>query len=229
MRARLVESREIAPEVRRLVFVLPDRENLACLPGQWVSLSEAVGGRTATRAYSLAAMPQGNRFELCLNRVKEGLFSPWLFQLVPGDSLEVRGPLGTFTPRSPFGDSVFIATGTGIAPFRAFLQSDEVLRAPARITLLFGARFQESILYRQEFEALERVRPGFRFLPTLTRPGPGWRGGVGRVQSHLDDVLQGRKDLDVYICGLKTMVNEVRALLRERGFDKNRVLHEKYD
>ncbi|MBE0658019.1 MAG: oxidoreductase, partial [Bryobacteraceae bacterium] len=215
--------------VRHFTFEVPDLPALDFTPGQWVSISEIVREKKTTRAYSLASAPHGNRFELCLNRVKEGLFSPWLFKLTPGESIAIKGPLGSFVPKSPFAESVLIATGTGIAPFRSFLQAPVVLDSRHPVTLLLGARYEESLLYRAEFEDLERTRPGFRFLPTTTRPSPSWQGYTGRVQAHIDSIIGSRTDLDVYICGLRAMVDEVRSLLAGRGFEKGRVIYEKYD
>ena len=229
MDAVLVSYTEIAPEVRHFVFEVPEVAQLRAEPGQFVSFRGEVNGRRVTRAYSLAGLPRGNRFELCLNRVREGLFSPWLFALEPGGRVEMQGPLGHFTPRSPFRDAVLVATGTGIAPFRAYLQAPEVVDSGASITLLFGARYEQGLLYREEFERLAASNQRFRYLPTLTRPSPGWQGRVGRVQAHLDDALGGRSGLDVYICGMKEMVDEVRAMLKQRGFDRKQILAEKYD
>lgn len=229
MKATLIETRDIAPEVRHFVFETPEVKSLDFTPGQWVSITDTVREKKVTRAYSLASAPAGNRFELCLNRVKEGLFSPWLFRLQPGESLTMKGPLGSFTPRSPFCDSLLVATGTGIAPFRSYLQSEAFRQNRCEVTLLMGARYEESLLYRAEFESLEKSRPGFRYLPTLTRPGPDWQGLTGRVQVHLEQVLAGRTEVDVYICGLRAMVDEVRSLLTARGFEKSRILFEKYD
>jgi CDP-4-dehydro-6-deoxyglucose reductase len=215
--------------VREFVFEIPGAESLQFTPGQFVSFTSDHLGRPVTRAYSLASAPSGNRFELCLNRVKEGLLSPWLFEMAPGATLEVNGPLGYFTPRQPFRDSVFVATGTGIAPFRSFLLSPAVVDSGSAITLLFGARYESGLLYRGLFERLAAVRPGFRFLPTITRPDSGWTGRTGWVQSHFDDALDGRTAVDVYICGLKAMVDEVRALLKLRGFDRKQIIAEKFD
>lgn len=224
-----MESRPIGPEVKHFVFEVPGVERFDFTPGQFVSFSETVAGRTITRAYSLASAPSGNRFELCLNRVREGIFSPYLFDLPPGAEVEMRSPLGYFIPQEPFRDALFVATGTGIAPFRGFLQSAKVLQSTAAVTLLFGARYEEGLVYRDEFDRLTETRPGFLFLPTLTRPGSYWTGRTGRVQQHLDGALAGRTALDVYICGLKEMVDEVRQMLKSRGFDRKRILYEKYD
>lgn len=229
MKARLLEWRKLAPEVRELAFDVPEAESLDFLPGQFVSFTSDHHGRPVTRAYSLASAPDGNRFLLCLNRVREGLLSPWLFEMGPGDSVAMQGPMGHFTPRQPFRDSVLVATGTGIAPFRSYLLSPSLRENPARVTLLFGARHESGLLYRPLFEQLAEERVGFRFLSTLTRPTPSWTGRTGRVQNHLDEALDGRHDLDVYVCGLKAMVEDVRNLLKKKGFDRKQIIAEKFD
>jgi CDP-4-dehydro-6-deoxyglucose reductase len=229
VKARLIESREIAPEVRHFVFEVPEAAEFPFIPGQWVSCEETVNEEQITRAYSIASAPHGNRFDLCLNRVQNGHLSPYLFRMHPGDAIEMRGPFGTFIFREPPADSVLVATGTGIAPFRSMLQARLAKDSRNRITLLFGVRHEHSLLYRDEFESLESQHPGFRFWPTLTRPEPGWTGRTGRIQQHLAEAVGSRRDLDVYICGLREMVDEVRAMLRDLGFDRKRMVYEKYD
>lgn len=229
MQARLIESHEIAPEVRHFVFEAEGIERLEYAPGQFVSLSAERDGKTITRAYSLASAPRGdNRFELCLNRVEQGRLSPSLFAMQPGDSIEMRQPLGLFVMRNPPRESIFIATGTGIAPFRAMLEAHLKQRSPA-ITLLFGVRYESHLMYRAEFEEMASKFPQFRFWPTLSRPGEHWRGRNGHVQAHLAEALDDRRDLDFYLCGLKPMVDDVRGILKGMGFDRKQILYEKYD
>lgn len=124
MEARLIDSREIAPGVRHFEFEALGVEKLEFVPGQFTSFTGVIGGKEITRAYSLASTPSGtNRFELCLNRVEPGHLSPRLFEMKPGDCIQMRQPLGMFVLRQPPRDSIFIATGTGIAPFRSMLQA----------------------------------------------------------------------------------------------------------
>ena len=69
-------------------------------------------------------------------------------------------------------------------------------------------------------------------VPLLAHPEPpcaGWTGRSGRVQQHLAEALAHRGDLDVYICGLKEMVNDVRARLKDAGYDRKQVFYERYD
>jgi CDP-4-dehydro-6-deoxyglucose reductase, E3 len=230
MQAKLIGSREIAPGVRHFEFEALEVERLEFVPGQFTSFTDVIEGKEITRAYSFASAPSGtNRFELCLNRVDPGHLSPRLFEMKLGDRIEMHEPLGMFvlrqqTPR----DSIFIATGTGIAPFRSMLQAD--LKASSRgFTLLFGVRYESHLLYREEFEEMARTYANFRFWPTLTLPDAGWTGRSGRVQAHLAEAIGERRDVDFYLCGLKEMVDETRGILKSQGFDRKQIFYEKYD
>jgi ferredoxin-NADP reductase len=229
MRAILIESIDIAPEVRHFVFETDGTEALTFTAGQFVSFHDDVEGKEITRAYSIASAPsESNRFELCLNLVHDGHLSPKLFSMHPGDAIAMQPPLGMFTLRHPDRDALFIATGTGIAPYRSMLHAN--LREGSRaFTLIFGVRHEASLMYRTEFEELARRFPHFNFWPTLTRPTPDWSGRAGRVQEHLIEAIGDRRDIDVYLCGLKAMVDETRAILKSMGFDRKQIMYEKYD
>jgi CDP-4-dehydro-6-deoxyglucose reductase len=229
MLAKLVGSREIAPGVRHFEFEAVGVERLEFVPGQFTSFTEVIEGKKITRAYSLASAPSGtNRFELCLNRVEQGHLSPRLFAMQPGDCMEMLPPLGFFVLRQPPRDSIFIATGTGIAPFRSMLQAHLNASSPA-FTLLFGVRYESHLLYSEELEELARAHGNFRFWPTLTRPDAAWKGRQGRVQTHLAEAFEERRDVDFYLCGLKEMVDDVRGILKNQGFDRKQIFYEKYD
>ncbi len=229
----MVEWKELAPEVHHFEFEVPGVESFSFTPGQFVSVIDREDGKEVTRAYSIASPRGGNRFALCLNRVEDGIVSPWLFGLKPGDDVEIHEPLGYFTLRHPGHRAVFVATGTGIAPFRSMLL-DHLPRTEPHITLLFGVRYEEGLLYGDEFDRLAEEYPSFRFIPTITRPSASWKGRTGRVQQHLDEALAIRTPdelatLEVYICGLKEMVDDVRKELKQRGFDRKQIIYEKYD
>jgi len=229
MKAVLVETYELAPQVRHFIFSVPEVEQLHFKAGQFVSFNEVLNGKKITRPYSIASLPSDNKFELCLNLVEEGLFSPFLFAMKPGDAVEMSAPLGFFVVRNPAKEAVFIATGTGIAPFRGM--APDYLSHPHanQLTLIFGVRYENSLYYRAEFEELARKHSNFRFWPTLSRPEPTWSGRGGHVQIHLLEAIGDRRDLDVYICGLKAMVDDVRAILKGLGFDRKQIVFEKYD
>ncbi len=229
MEARLIESKQIGPEVRHFLFDVPEVEALPFSAGQFVSLTRELRGKKITRAYSICCPHNGNKFELCLNRVQDGNLSPFLFDMQPGDTVDMKGPLGAFVWRNPVSDSILVATGTGIAPFRGMLMEYLHQGGDRQIMLIFGVRHEESLLYRDDFEALARQYPNFRFCPTLTQPPAGWTGLTGRVQQHVLDALGDRRDMDVYMCGMKAMVDDLRGQLKSLGLDRKRIIYEKYD
>jgi CDP-4-dehydro-6-deoxyglucose reductase, E3 len=231
-RAKLLSTRDLAPEVRHFDFEVPETAEFTFTPGQFISILDHVDAKEITRAYSIASPRMGNRFSLCLNRVADGLVSPYLFRLQPGDEIEFGPPLGYFTLRHPGHKAVFVATGTGVAPFRSMLL-EHLPKMETHITLLFGVRYEAGLLYKEEFEDLARQYPTFQFLPTVTRPTSSWNGRTGRVLAHLDEALNltsyDQGTVDAYICGLREMVDDVRTELKARGFDRKQIIYEKYD
>ena len=224
MKAHLILSRELAPGTRHFEFEAVDWR-AAFVPGQFLSLTKD----DITRAYSIASPPDGNRFALCANLVTEGKFSPFLFCMNEGDEIDFKGPYGGFIMKRSASDSLFVATGTGIAPFRSMLLGHMNEHTERKVTLIFGVRHHHSLLYHEEFQALADQNPNFFYHPTLTRPPDHWTGKTGRIQQHTIDVLGDRQDVDVYICGMKEMVDDLRAQLKARGHDRKRIIYEKYD
>jgi CDP-4-dehydro-6-deoxyglucose reductase len=223
MRARLIESHEIAPNTRHFEFESEEWE-AAFVPGQFVSLT----ANDITRAYSIVSAPGGHKFALCANLVQGGHLSPFLFSFGPGDEIDFKGPYGAFILRRPVSDSIFVATGTGIAPFRSMLSRLQD-HPDSRFTLIFGVRHESGLLYHDELTATAKAAPNFDYRPTLTRPPDHWSGRSGRVQQHVMEALGDRRDMDVYICGLREMVDDMRSKLKEAGVDRKRIIYEKYD
>src|SRR5580658_8239975 len=228
MKARLIEWREIAPNTRHFEFETLDWK-AAFVPGQFLSVTAKIGEDDITRAYSIVSPPDGTRFALCANLVQDGYLSPFLFALSPGDEIDFKGPYGAFILRRPVSDSIFVATGTGIAPFRSMLMTQLGAHPERSFTLIFGVRHEQGLLYHDELSALAERYPNLRYMPTLTRPSEQWGGGVGRVQQPTLEALGDRRDVDVYICGLRDMVDDVRAKLKEAGLDRKHIIYEKYD
>ena len=231
--ARLVRSSALSEETKHLEFAVEGVPRFDFVAGQFVSMQEPHDGRQITRAYSIASPPRGNNtFDLCLNRVPEGFFSSFLCDLPQGESVPFHGPYGNFVLRNPVRDSLFIATGTGIAPIRAMLQwlfADESRHRGREFWLVFGVRYERDLYYNQEFLRLARAHPNFHYLPTLSRDNPGWLGARGYVQEHVRRLAQGRTGMDAYICGLKDMVRANRDLLKQLGWDRKSILYERFD
>lgn len=230
----MARSASLSEFTRHLEFEVKDTPRLGFVPGQWLSLKASTPeGEEITRAYSIASPPADDaRFAFCLNRVQDGFMSNHLFDLAEGDEITFQGPFGSFILRPPLRDTVFIATGTGIAPFRSMLHwllEDPTRHEGRHVWLLFGVRDEKDIYYREEFERLAAEHTTFHFLPTLSRGGAEWKGLRGYVQEHVPGIVGTRTDMHAYICGLDKMVSANRALLKSLGWDRKQILYEKYD
>lgn len=237
--ARLVEARPLGPRVRHLVFERVDQAPFVFEAGQWVQailpLQDAQG-RPLRRSYSIASPPEGTpRFELAVTRVEEGPGSGFLHAAEVGLTLDVKGPQGTFTRAlETAAPSLFIATGTGVAPFRAMIRDALARGRTEPLWLLLGVRSPDELLYGDELSFLERTHPCFRFIPSLSRPPADWEGRSGYVQAHVKELwtafVAQHGDAHAYICGVKKMLEAARQVLRvELGVDRKRVHLEAYD
>ena len=242
-------------------FVIDEVEGFPFTAGQFLSAVATDGkGKQQTRAYSIASAADANRFDLCVNRVEGGFFSNHLADLVdlpPGDTVKVHGPHGHFILRAPIVDSIFISTGTGIAPMRGFAQwlfpQDGPDRSEGKeIWMVYGTRYESELYYREEFEELAARKPNFHYVPTLSRADETWTGLRGYVQEHVATIVEERAarlgiklpldpidptvpatelhfDIHAYICGLNNMVAGVREKLAGYGWHKKQIVFERYD
>lgn len=230
-RATLLGSVELSPTVRHLVLRADDGP-LGHRAGQWVNLYLDVQGERMRRAYSVANAPEPGdpgRFELAVTQVPGGSVSPILHGMEVGQRLSFDGPHGFFTREGHEADDLWlVGTGTGLAPLRAIAQ--EVLREPSgpALGLLFGCRSQADILFEPELR--DWAATGRLSLHvTLSRPGPGWTGLTGYVQTHLVELL-GERRPRVFVCGLSQMIKSVRQVLKAQlGYDRRRIHSERYD
>ena len=239
--ARLTRSIALSGFTKHLEFEIKGLPRFGFVAGQWLSLKiPRFDGEEITRAYSIASPPaENNAFALCLNRVQDGFMSNFLCDMNPGEEVSCQGPFGDFILRPPMRDTIFVATGTGIAPIRSMLHSMYAAHADGReppssidqhqVWLIFGNRTEPDIYYHEEFLRLKDERSNFHYLPTLSRGSVDWSGLRGYVQEHVVSIARERGDMHAYICGLEKMVKANRELLKSLGWDRKSIVYEKYD
>jgi CDP-4-dehydro-6-deoxyglucose reductase len=210
----------------RFIFESPLYESINFAPGQLVQLlakpyAPSEGGDSIQRNYSVASWPDGsNKFELIITYLKGGKMSEYLFNEVKiGDEFAYKGPMGIFTlPKEINRDIFFVATGSGVSPFRSMLGHIAINKVPTKnIKLFFGTRTKEDIPYYDEMKMYEEIIPNFEFVPCLSREK--WEGHNGYVHTaYLPELtIMDDKPL-VYYCGWDKMISEGRFYLDELGF-----------
>ena len=232
----LEQAEYLAPAVRCLHFRTSKGEPFPFVAGQFVNLFLDLSGERVKRAYSIASAPnmdQPDRLEIAVTKVEGGPMSTALHAMKLGDEIEMEGPWGVFTRPPAHRDrpALFVGTGTGLAPLRSMLVDElrESASGPS-MTVLFGCRHEEDILWREELEELSNRHQHVTFTTTLSRGNEPWDGRRGYVQTHLAELVPPLMPVHVYICGLSEMVQGVRKVLKEDlGLDRKSIHAERYD
>jgi NAD(P)H-flavin reductase len=199
--------------------------------GQFISVvipGAGPHGRDLRRAYSIASSPEAKPIELCVKLVEEGPGTNYLYKLKSGDTFRGFAPYGDFTFKPKHDRHVFfIATGTGIAPFRSMLHSDEYkAHRPETAVCVLGVRTEDEVLYEPELKGY----PGLKWVPAVSRPSEAWTGYKGRLTDYMRTLPDFFPWLETeyYLCGNGDMIKEVKALLTEKGVTKDSIHQEKY-
>jgi len=230
-------SKMISPFVRHLSFVREDNSPLSFTAGQFMTLHIEVPPKMLHRSYSIANMPdQDDTVELAIAYVKGGVASQLLFDLKPGEAVSASGPYGLFVLKDEKpARYVFIATGTGVTPYRSMLieleKRFEFNHPELEAIIIFGVRTREELLFKDEFLEFAEKHKNFKFYACYSRetePNLEPFERKGHVQNVFDELqLNPEKDI-VYICGNPNMIDDTFNLLTEKGFDKKNVRREKY-
>ena len=191
------------------------RREHAFSPGQAVKLG--IDAETPPRIYSICSGIDDDELCVLFNIKPEGYLTPRLAQLKCGDTVYASRPYGTFL--CPDSEAWWIATGTGIAPFRCMVQSGMA----AGKTLVHGVRHLNQFYFEDEL----REAPGLRYIPCCSADAAD---GIysGRVTSYLDQMTELPPDVRYYICGQAAMAVDTRDLLIQKGIPFTHIVTEIY-
>src|ERR687898_1315656 len=221
--ATVVSIREETRRVKTIGFAVSDWPGP--LPGQHADVRlTAEDGYRAERSYSIASPPEVSGVELTVERLQDGEVSPFLTgQLQPGDTIQLRGPIGgsfvwsAFERQTPL---LMVGGGSGVVPLMCMLRHRRLSGSAVPAALLYSSRAREDVIYHEELMDIAGSDPRFTLRITLTRDSaPGWSRAVGRID--LPAVQGLLRDLggaaDSFVCGSDGFVEVASALLMQAG------------
>jgi Na+-transporting NADH:ubiquinone oxidoreductase subunit F len=208
------------------------------------------------RAYSMANHPaEGNVVKLTVRiatppfdrakngwmDVNPGIASSYIFNLKPGDKVNISGPYGEFFIKDTDREMLYIGGGAGMAPMRSHLfHLFQTLKTNRKVTFFYGGRTKKELFYIEEFREIEKQFPNFRFVVALDNPlpednwslkkdiddpeGDGFKGFVHNVV--IEQFLSKHKspeDLEVYFCGPPMMNQSVLKMADDWGIPPENV------
>lgn len=195
----------------------------------------AADGYSAVRSYSIASDPSSDgHIEITVERLPNGEVSPYLTQQVMvGDELEVRGPIGGWFVWRPeqVGAIQLVAGGSDIVPLIAMIRSRASAGSTAPFRLLYSVREPATIFYRDELRALSSQGDSVVVSYAYTRVAPkDWPRPAGRIDAEL--IASGTWPSNLrpssYVCGPTSFVEYTTDLLIATGHDREKIRTERF-
>jgi Na+-transporting NADH:ubiquinone oxidoreductase subunit F len=177
----------------------------------------------------IATPPWDNAKKQFMN-VPPGISSTYIFSRKPGDKVTLSGPYGEFHIKDTQNEMIYIGGGAGMAPLRSHIfHLLRTLKTGRKVSYWYGARSRREIFYEDEFIALEKKFPNFKFNIALSEPLPedNWTGYVGFIHKVLLDnymsKLEEPEEIEYYLCGPPMMNSAVLKMLDDMGIPNENI------
>lgn len=233
-RLRVAAVERLTDDAVAVTFDVPPhlRDDYEFMAGQHVNVS-VPGGDGIRRSYSICA-PQGSgHLRIAIKRIPDGTFSAFaLVGLAPGDELDVMTPAGRFTPQLDPANAkhyVAIAAGSGITPIISIVASILQTEPGSRVTLVYGNRTSQTVMFLDELADLKDVYPErLHLLHVLSREARdtdllSGRIDEPRLEQMLDTLVPPATVDEWFLCGPLELVTMARTVLLRRGVDRGHV------
>lgn len=196
-------------------FSLEAVAGLSFLPGQYVSLD--VPGSDQRRSYSFSSAPGATSLDFLVRDIPGGMMSNWLRDVAqPGADMGFTGPSGSFYLRDITRPLLFLAGGTGLAPFLSMLGKLSETGTAQKVHLIYGVTNDADLVGVAELNAYAACIPGFSFA-TVVAAAETTHSLKGYVTAHIAPEHLNEGDVDIYLCGPPPMVEAVRGWLSSQG------------
>lgn len=217
--AKIQAINKLNDSVIEVSLRLPPNSNFGYISGQYINITKG----SIKRSYSVAnAYSDSGLLTFLIKKYENGQMSNyWFEEAKENDLLRIEGPIGSFFLReSEVENIIFLATGTGVAPVKAILES--ITDSPnkfsdKKIWIIFGARNESDIFWQPN--ELNEVS-NLKYIPVLSRASEDWKGESGYVQDILIKQNIPLENAQVYACGSNTMIESAKKLLIEKGLNK---------
>ena len=228
--ASVLKIEQLTGKVYRFVFKLISPNKLEFSPGQYVLLNIPGG----FRQYSISSAPyENNIVETVVDVTPMGAGSRYLLSLKKNNELTFRAPLGVFVLKNTLRPKIFLATGTGITPFKSMVMSLVKNEFSAPFSLYWGLRSKNDIYLSSFLKKISDQNSLFTYTYCLSREQnlddsmtPGRITAVIPTQNNLNSFAQ---ETEWYVCGRPQMIDDMLIVLKEQlKIDPKNIFHEKF-
>ena len=238
---KIAEVKEIAPDTKSFTLVPDTDKGTKALAyfgaGKYLTVFETINGMPVTRAYSISSSPKDSlegKYVLTIKLVEGGLVSRYIFDTwAVGTNVEVSAPSGNFEyqPLRDANKVICLAGGSGITPFLSMANAIADGDEDFEMTLLYGSRNYDSILFREELEELEKKCDKIKVVHVLSEKVKRGVKGLekGFITAELIEKYAPKDEpYSVFLCGPQQMYEFVDKELEKIGLPKKYIRHEMF-
>ncbi len=221
----LITTKQITPSVWSYIFKANDGTSVDFTPGMFAMLEYRNESYKVARAFSIANAPPSDYFEFLIALI-HGQLTSRLEAAKTGDVYYLSAPYGQFKfDIESASKLLFLAGGTGLAPFLSMLRQAKSLSKKIDCVLLYSVKYPDEIINKEELNAMGQEL-GMKLTVTVTRPkeGDGWNGETGHVDAEM--ILRHTADFKertAYICGPPAFVKGLKEALVSLGVNERSI------
>jgi ferredoxin-NADP reductase len=220
--------KEIIPRTYNVrSFRFPKPPALSYKAGQFLIATIKAKGKELSKPFSISSSPTETEHIEFTKKLSDSEFSTALKTLKAGDWARIDAPYGSFTFEGEHEKICLLGGGIGITPFRSICRYCTDKHVDAKITLLYGNRSENDIVFREEFEAMEKQNPNLKVVFTVNEASSEWKGNIGFINSELvKKEIPDYKENVFYTCGPPAMVEAMEKLVEALGLPKTQLKRE---
>lgn len=230
---RIKEVRRETDDCVSVLLDMPEtlEEKFAYLPGQHITLRTTINDEDIRRSYSLCSSPLHKEWRIAVKKVDGGIFSEFANHILkPGDTIELMPPMGHFTLQQTDKAKHYIcfAAGSGITPVLSIIKTGLINQPQSSFTLIYGNRTRQSIIFKEEIEALKnKFISRFQLVHILSREQAEAPLNEGRIDTaKCEQIFKSIASVNAdefFICGPETMIFSIKEWLLLKGVDDKKI------
>ena len=228
---------EFETEVRRVIkrtynvksFRSERPEGFSYKPGQFLFITLKINGEEKRKHFTLSSSPTETEFIEFTKKLTGHEFSNALDALKEGDWARIKAPFGNFTFQGEHDKIAMLSGGIGITPLRSICKFCTDKGLDTSIILLYGNRTEGDIVFRDQFEEMQKQNKSLKVVHTLSAPSEAWKGYTGYIdEAMIKKEVPDFEERAFYTCGPPKMVEAMENLLDSLDVPKGQVKKENF-
>ena len=219
---------EIIPRTADVTsYRFPRPSNLTYAPGQYFMITIKQDKNELTHHFSFSSSPtEKDHFEFT-KKLTDHEYSLALKTSKIGDWARIEAPYGQFTFEGEYPKIALLAGGIGITPFISIIKNASDQRLDNKITLFYGCRTENDIVFKKELENMQKENRNFKMVCIVNQPSSNWTGETGIITPEMiEKALPDYKENVFYTCGPPPMVKAMEGIIESLDLPKTQMKQE---